>query len=79
MSRFLIFSLILRFPPHGSVELLLDHLVVGADGNRREVDLPDRKVGALNCRDSRARLPFCVNGLNQKYAQSDTEDHQESP
>ena len=61
-----------RFLPHGCIELFLHHFVVGTDGHCWKVDFPHREIGALNGGDGGTRLPFRVDGLNQKNAETNT-------
>ena len=62
-----------------SPEVLLDNFVVGADGDGREVDVPDGVVGAGDRRDRGVLLPLAVDRPYHAAAQDEAPDGQPQP
>ena len=63
---------------HG-LELLGNDLVVGADGNGGEVDVPDGVVGALNGGEGGVVLPLVEDGHDQVDGQHNAAGAQDDP
>lgn len=68
-----------RFGFHGSVEFLLYHPVVWADGDGGEIDVPDGIVGLLDGGHSRALPPLVVEGLHQPHGEHEAKDNDGQP
>ena len=62
-----------------SPEILLDNLVVGADGDSREVDIPDGVVGAGDGGDGGVLLPLGVDWPDHVPAQEEAPDGKHKP
>ena len=57
----------------------LDHFVVGADGDRGEVDVPDRVVGGGHGGEGGVVHPFAVDGLDQQRGQGEAHPAEDQP
>ena len=82
MSHFVInlwIELLLRRVSEGGGDVLLDDLVVGADGDRGEVNVPDGVVGAGDRGYSGVVLPLGVDRPYHASAQDETSDCEHQP
>ena len=69
----------LRWLSESGCDVLLYDLVVGADGDRGEVDVPDGVVGAGDRRDGGVVLPLGVDRPYHASAQDETSDCEHQP
>ena len=82
MSHFVInlwIELLLRRVSESGGEVLLDDLVVGADGDGGEVDVPDGVVGRGDRGERRLRPPLVVDRRDQHAAQHAAAHEQHQP
>ena len=68
-----------RFLLERGVELLGDDSVIGADGDGREVDVPDSVVGGGDGGEGRLRPPLVVDRVDQHAAQHAAAHEQHQP
>ena len=61
------------------LELTANDLVVGANRDSGEVDIPDGEVCALNCSNGGRRAPLLVDGLYQHTTQNHAAHAEEEP
>ena len=58
--------LLLQIPfPDYCSKSCFNYFVVGANGHRREVDIPDGIVGVIHCGDGGVEPPFVIDRINE--------------
>ena len=68
-----------RCLPDFLLELVVDHLVVGADCDGGEVDVPDGVVGAGHGGEGGIQLPLAVDRGNQQGGQGEAGQAKKEP